>query len=97
MDRRKNNGGHSTKPKSPNDKRLAKKFDYQNMIESMDDVLPPNDVWAIVANHIHGGDLKAIELWVKYRFGAPKQSIDVTSGGERLPALMVEVVRPDES
>lgn len=97
MDRRKNNGGHSTKPKSPNDKRLAKKFDYETMIESMDEALPPNEVWSIVVGHIHSGDLKALELFVKYRFGAPKQSVDITSGGEKLPTLMVEVVRPDES
>jgi hypothetical protein len=82
MDGRKNNGGHSTKAKRPNDKRLAPRYDYENMIEAMDSTLPPDSIWSKVSDHIESGDLKALELWIKYRFGAPKQSVDVTSNGD---------------
>jgi hypothetical protein len=30
------------------------------------------------------GDTNAIKLWLSYRFGLPKQQIDVTSNGEKI-------------
>jgi len=97
MDRRKYNGGHSTKATRPDDKRLVTRYDYDMMIESMDSILPPDSIWMKVGEHIHGGDLKALELWIKYRFGAAKQSLDITSGGDKLPTMTIEYVKPNES
>jgi hypothetical protein len=30
------------------------------------------------------GDTNALKLWLSYRFGLPKQQIDVTSNGEKI-------------
>jgi len=73
------------------------KADEIKLIEQMDAITSPDYVWQKLWDIASMGDVQALKVWIEYRFGKPKQSIDVTSGGERLPALMVEVVRPNES
>jgi hypothetical protein len=92
-DGRKNNGGHSTKGYAGR----PKKVDEIAMIERMDAVLAPEEAWIALANKVNEGDTGAIKTWLEYRYGKPKQSVDVTSGGESLPILAVQVVKPNES
>ena len=76
MDNRKNNGGHSTKPRSKNDKRLASKTDR----EIVYDLLNPFTEEAVLQHSIaiREGERWAIELFYKYQFGMPTQTIDST-------------------
>jgi len=78
MDKRKNNGGHS------NGGRLKKDELFQ-LIESMDAITIPQEIFRKLADKIEAtGDIKAIELWLKYRLGMPKQMMDITSMGEKI-------------
>jgi hypothetical protein len=74
MDKRKNNGGHSTKPVRETDLRLASKTDLQAIHEKLE----PFTEEAINqhAQAIKMGEKWAIELFYKYRYGMPKQVID---------------------
>ena len=74
MDKRKNNGGHSTKPIRDTDLRLVAKTDLQAIHERLE----PFTEEAIHkhAEAIKMGEKWAIELFYKYRYGMPKQVID---------------------
>jgi hypothetical protein len=54
------------------------------IIEQMDAIAVPKDVWQALWNRCEMGDVQALKLWVTYRFGIPKQSIDVTSNGGKI-------------
>jgi len=81
MDKRRENGGHSTKATNPNDKRLASKTKRQEVYELLN---PFTDV--AIAKHkeaVEKGERWAIELFYKYQFAMPKQSLDVTTRAEQ--------------
>ena len=69
--------------KRPNSGRKPK-ADEIKLIESMDAVLAPQDVWEKLAGLVESGDIQAIKTWLGYRYGQPKQMVDVTSGGEKI-------------
>jgi hypothetical protein len=54
------------------------------LIESMDRIAVPEDIWAALLFKIQQGDTQAIKLWLSYRLGLPKQQIDVTTNGENI-------------
>jgi hypothetical protein len=54
------------------------------LIESMDRIAVPEDIWAALLFKIQQGDTQAIKLWLSYRLGLPKQQIDVTTNGESI-------------
>ena len=83
MDGRKRNGGVR-----PNSGRKPK-ADELKLIERMDSILAPDDVWIKVADLVLMGDAQAIKLWVEYRYGKAKQSIDHTSEGEKMVAPVI--------
>jgi hypothetical protein len=72
-DKRKNNGGAR-----PNSGRL-KKDEVISLIESMDAIAVPSEVWAALAEKVKQKDVNAIKTWLSYRFGMPKQTIDQTT------------------
>lgn len=74
IDKRNNNGGHSTKPKRPDDKRLMTKSESQDAYENLKPFLP--EAILQLEKAIKAGEKWAIELWFKYFFGMPKQTID---------------------
>lgn len=39
------------------------------------------------------GDLESIKLYMAYCFGRPKESMDITSDGEKIGGYRVEVIR----
>ena len=43
------------------------------------------------------GDVRAIQELLDRAYGKSKQSVDHTTLGEKLPAMTVEIVKPDES
>jgi hypothetical protein len=74
MDKRKLNGGHSTKATRIDDKRLMTKSEMQDTYERLKPFLPEAILQLEAA--MQSGEKWAIELWFKYFFGMPKQTID---------------------
>jgi hypothetical protein len=74
MDKRKFNGGNSTKAVRPDDKRLMTKSEMQDTYERLKPFLPEAILQLEAA--MRAGEKWAIELWFKYFFGMPKQTID---------------------
>ena len=60
------------------------KADEIKLIEQMDAVAVPYKIWAALLNRCENGDTQAIKTWLNYRFGMPRQSIDVTTQGEKV-------------
>jgi hypothetical protein len=54
------------------------------IIEQMDAICVPDQIWKALLYKCEQGDTNAIKLWLSYRFGLPKQQIDVTSNGEKI-------------
>ena len=73
MDKRKNNG-----VARENSGRL-KKDEVISLIESMDAIAVPEEVWAALASKVKAKDVNAIKTWLSYRYGMPKQVIDQTT------------------
>ena len=54
------------------------------IIEQMDAISVPNEIWNALLFKCKEGDTAAIKLWLSYRFGLPKQQIDVTTNGQNI-------------
>ena len=54
------------------------------LIEQMDALAAPQEIWNALLMKCAQGDTQALKLWLSYRFGLPKQQIDVTSNGEKI-------------
>jgi hypothetical protein len=54
------------------------------LIEQMDAICVPDKIWEALLYKCKEGDTAALKLWLSYRFGLPKQQIDVTSNGEKI-------------
>lgn len=74
MDKRANNGGHSTKPRRSDDKRLMTKTELQDAYESLKPFHP--EALKQLETAIQMGEKWAIELWFKYFFRMPAQTVD---------------------
>jgi hypothetical protein len=60
------------------------KIQEVKLIEQMDALAVPEQIWNALLMKCAQGDTNAIKLWLSYRFGLPKQQIDVTSNGEKI-------------
>ena len=60
------------------------KADEIKLIEQMDAVAVPAKIWAALLDRCENGDTQAIKTWLNYRFGMPRQQIDVTTLGEKV-------------
>ena len=54
------------------------------IIEQMDAISVPEEIWKALLYKCQEGDTAAIKLWLSYRFGLPKQQIDVTTNGQNI-------------
>jgi hypothetical protein len=54
------------------------------LIEQMDAISVPDQIWKALLMKCAQGDTQALKLWLAYRFGLPKQQIDVTTNGESI-------------
>ena len=88
-DGRKNNGGHSTKGYAGR----KPKADEIKLIEQMDAVLVPEKVWAKLAELVQAKDAQAIKTWLSYRFGQPKQVMDIETGGNPINEISISINR----
>jgi hypothetical protein len=60
------------------------KIQEVKLIEQMDALAAPQEIWNALLMKCAQGDTQALKLWLSYRFGLPKQQIDVTSNGEKI-------------
>ena len=60
------------------------KIQEVKLIEAMDRICVPEKIWEALLYKCQQGDTAALKLWLSYRFGMPKQQIDVTSNGENI-------------
>ncbi len=75
MDNRKNNGGHSTKGFAGR----PKKADELKLIEKLDSLIDNDEVIKTLGKQILKGDSRAMNLYFGYRYGKPKESVDISS------------------
>ena len=75
MDKRKNNGGHSTKGFAGR----PKKEDELKLIERLDNLIDNEEVIKTLGQQILKGDSRAMNLYFGYRYGKPKESVDISS------------------
>ena len=54
------------------------------LIEQMDRIAVPDEIWKALLYKIKEGDTAAIKLWLSYRLGLPKQQLDITTNGESI-------------
>ena len=95
MDKRHDNGGHSTKAKEGKiDKR---KNEYRLALK---EAATPQDVIKVIQMLQHKAltksDVRAAELFLKYYLGLPKESIDITSGGEAIAIPVIQFKKGNE-
>ena len=94
MDRRRDNGGHSTKVVDGVDKR---KNPYRNALKK---AATPEDVIKVIQmlqeKALKKNDVRAAELFLKYYLGLPKESIDRTSGGESIAIPIIQFRKSNE-
>jgi hypothetical protein len=83
MDRRKNNGGHSTKGRAGR----KPKADEISMIEKMDATLAPEIVWENLSKLVEKKDVQAIKTWLQYRYGMPKQVSELSVNSIEIPKI----------
>jgi hypothetical protein len=69
------------------------KADEIKLIEMMDSIASPAEAWAALWGRVQENDTAAIKTWLEYRFGKPKQSVDVTTDGQALasPEIVLNV------
>jgi hypothetical protein len=60
------------------------KINEVKLIEQMDAISVPQEIWEALLFKCKQGDTGALKLWLAYRFGLPKQQIDVTTNGESI-------------
>lgn len=60
------------------------KIQEVKLIEQMDAISVPNEIWEALLYKCKQGDTGALKLWLSYRYGLPKQQIDVTTNGESI-------------
>jgi len=73
MDNRKNNGGAREGAGRP------KKADEIKLIEKLDNLIDNEEVIKTLGKQILKGDSRAMSLYFGYRYGKPKESVDITS------------------
>jgi len=74
MDGRRNNGGNKNAGRKP-------KAEEAKLIERLDNIINRDEVIEILGNKIKQGDQRAMTLYFNYRYGKPKESVDITSEG----------------
>ena len=50
----------------------------QKLIESLDNIIDLNRAIETLKELVYGGDIRAMQLFLNYRFGKPKETVDIT-------------------
>lgn len=76
-DGRKNNGGHKTAGRKPKAQEIK-------LIERLDNIIDKDEAVNTLKKLIDKGNFNALKLYLEYRWGKPKESVDVTTQGESI-------------
>jgi hypothetical protein len=89
-DKRKYNGGHKTAGRKP-------KADEQKLIEKLSPLAPM--AHEALKTAIENNEQWAVKLFFEYFYGKPKQSVDVTTDGDKIntPQQIAITVHKTES
>ena len=96
MDKRKQNGGHSTKSTGI-DKRKNEYRDALQIAATIDDVVKV--IQAVLRKAVTEDDIPAAKLFLEYYLGKPKESIDIYSTGDNVIAFndMIKAIKSDSN
>ena len=64
----------------------------QKLVEKLDNVIEEDEVLGTLKQLIINGDLRAIQLYFNYRYGKPKDSVDLNTTGEDLGVSFKELI-----
>lgn len=70
MDRRRFNGGHNTAGRKSTKEK-------ERLIQRLDSVLEIDEVLEHLKRRVLEGDIRAIKLWLEYRYGKPSTTIEM--------------------
>jgi hypothetical protein len=54
------------------------------LVEKMDSISVPDEIWKALLYKCLQGDTGALKLWLSYRYGLPRQQVDITTNGESI-------------
>lgn len=77
----KNKNGHGGRRK--NSGRKPKSTEIE-LIERLDNIIESDAAIKQLGKLINRGNFNAIKLYLEYRFGKPKDSVDITSNGDSI-------------
>lgn len=80
MDNRKHNGGHSTKGTAGR----KPKIEEIKLIEQLDKAIDKSTVMKKLNDLLLDGNMQALKLYFEYRFGKPKETVDINQTGENI-------------
>ena len=66
------------------------------LIEQLDNIIDSKEVIQELRKLVNLGDFRAIQLYFQYRWGKPKESVDVTTNGESLEPNKIVFFGTDE-
>ena len=81
-DGRKNNGGHSKGGRKP-------KAEEQKLVEKLTPLIAK--AYKALESGLDDDQSWAVRLYFEYMYGKPKQSVDVTSGGEPIQQQVISI------
>jgi|TARA_R110002096_G_scaffold55345_1_gene142150 hypothetical protein len=64
----------------------------QKLIEKLDNVIEEYEVLETLKQLIINGDLRAVQLYFNYRYGKPKDLVDINTTGEDLGVSFKELI-----
>jgi hypothetical protein len=70
------------------------KADELKLIEQMDAYMLPNELWSTLAELCKNKDRFALRTWIEYRYGKPKQSLDIET---KEPFNPIQIIISDEN
>ena len=68
------------------------KAHQQKLIEKLDNVIEEYEVLETLKQLIINGDLRAVQLYFNYRYGKPKDSVDINTTREDLGLSFKELI-----
>jgi len=75
LDGRRNNGGHSTKGRAGR----KSKAEELGLSQMMDSIMPVKSVLEALKPLVEEGDKEACKIWMAYRIGKPKETVEQTT------------------
>jgi len=82
MDNRKNNGGNKNAGRKP-------KAEEQKLVEKLTPLISKG--YKALESGLDNDQSWAVKLFFEYLYGKPKQSVDVTSGGDKIQPQFLSI------